>query len=77
MNATLSAIVASLNFFPGIKTKAEAVAAFALAVVQAWNALTPSLGIEEWAWHVPDLVNAAVLALLGVGAANQPTNTKV
>lgn len=63
-----------LNFWPGLKTKVAAVAAFALAVVAAWNAMVPELGQAELAVRIPDVVNAIVLALLGVGAANQPKN---
>lgn len=63
-----------LNFWPGLKTKVAAVAAFALAVVAAWNAMVPELGQAELALKIPEIVNAIVLALLGVGAANQPKN---
>lgn len=75
MQSILTTIVGFLNFFPGIKTKLAAVAAFALAIIAAWNGVAPDLGID-FTIAVPDFVNAAVLALLGAGAANQPANSK-
>lgn len=66
-----------LNFWPGLKTKVAAVAAFALAVVAAWNGMVPELGYPDLALRIPEIVNAIVLALLGVGAANQPKNLGV
>lgn len=76
MQALFSLIVGYLNFYPGIKTKAAAVAALCLAVVAAWDTAVPGLGLDTsvYAVHIPDVVNAFVLALLGVGAANQPKN---
>jgi hypothetical protein len=73
MGNLLSIIVGALNFAPGIKTKLAAVAAFALAVVAAWNSAAPGLGVD-FIITIPEWVNATVLALLGVGAANQPAN---
>lgn len=79
-------LIGLLNFFPNYKTKAAAVAAFGLAIIAAWNTMVPELGfgpctLEDAAacgvnltLKVPEFINAAVLALLGVGAANQPTN---
>lgn len=75
-----------LNIAPGWKTKASAVAAFGLAIVAAWNTMVPELGFGpctladaaacgvDLTVKVPEIINAAVLALLGVGAANQPKN---
>jgi hypothetical protein len=70
----LNIIIAGLNLVPGAKTKIAAVAALLLAVVAAWNGAAPALGLEGYVVQIPDFVNAAVLALLGVGAANQPVN---
>lgn len=69
----LSVIVSALNFAPGVKTKFAAVAALILAIVTAWNSAAPALGVD-FVVHLPDWLNAAVIALLGVGAANQPVN---
>ena len=75
MGNLLSVIVSGLNFAPGIKTKLAAVAALALAVISAWNSAAPGLGVD-FQIVVPEIVNSLVLALLGVGAANQITNQK-
>ena len=72
MGNLLSIIVTALNFAPGIKTKAAAVAAFGLALVAAYNGAAPSF--EFPVVQVPEWINSAVLALLGVGAANQINN---
>jgi hypothetical protein len=73
MGNLLSVIVSGLNFLPGYKTRIAAVAAFALAVVSAYNGAAPSF--EFPVLQVPEWINSAVLALLGVGAANQITNS--
>jgi len=75
MQGYLTLILTSLNWFPGVKTKAAAVAALALAIVAAWNSAAPSIGVD-FIITIPEWLNAAVLALLGVGAANQPANKK-
>lgn len=69
----ISILLSVLNIAPGYKTKIAAVAAFLLAIVSAWNSLAPQIG-SELVVQIPDWINAAVLALLGVGAANQPAN---
>ncbi len=69
----ISIIVSLANILPGYKTKIAAVAAFLLAVIAAWNSAAPGLGVD-FVITIPDWVNATVLALLGVGAANQPNN---
>lgn len=69
----ISIIVSLANILPGYKTKIAAVAAFLLAVIAAWNSAAPGLGVD-FVITIPDWINAAVLALLGVGAANQPNN---
>ena len=73
MQSYLSLIIGALNFFPGVKTKAAAVAALLLAIVAAWNAAAPAIGVD-FIITIPEWVNATVLAALGVGAANQPKN---
>jgi hypothetical protein len=75
MQGYLTLILTSLNWFPCVKTKAAAVAALALAIVAAWNSAAPSIGVD-FIITIPEWLNAAVLALLGVGAANQPANKK-
>ena len=75
MGNLLSVIVGALNFMPGYKTRAAAVAAFALAIISAWNTAAPGLGVD-FQIVVPEIVNSVVLALLGVGAANQAANQK-
>lgn len=69
----VSVILSALNFLPGWKTKIVAVAALLLAVVSAWNSAAPELGVD-FIITIPEWLNSAVLALLGVGAANQVTN---
>lgn len=69
----INIILSVLNLAPGYKTKIAAVAAFALAVVAAWNSAAPTIGVD-FTIQIPEFINAAVLALLGVGAANQPAN---
>lgn len=69
----ISIILSVLNVAPGYKTKIAAIAAFLLAIVSAWNSLAPQIG-SELVVQIPEWINAAVLALLGVGAANQPAN---
>jgi hypothetical protein len=71
----LNVVLSALNFLPGMKTKLAAVCAFGLAVISAFNAMAPELNIA-YTITVPEFVQAAVLALLGVGAANQQANSK-
>lgn len=66
-------LISALNFLPGYKTRIAAAAAFLLAVVSAWNSAAPAMGVD-FTIQIPEFINAAVLALLGVGAANQPAN---
>ena len=42
--------------------------------LSAWNGAAPQLGLENAVLTIPEWANAIVLALLGVGAANQPAN---
>ena len=69
----INIIVSLANVLPGYKTKIAAVAALLLAVVSAWNSAAPSIGVD-FIITIPEWINSAVLALLGVGAANQINN---
>jgi hypothetical protein len=69
----VSMIIGMLNIAPGWKTKIAAVAALLLAIVSAWNSAAPGLGVD-FIITIPEWLNSAVLALLGVGAANQVAN---
>lgn len=69
MNNGLSYLLGLLDYLPGLKTKLGAVGAFALAVISAWNVMAPVVGVD-FTIQVPEMINALVLALLGVGAAN-------
>lgn len=73
MGNLLTTVLSLLNIAPGWKTKIAAVAALLLAVVSAWNSAAPELGVD-FIITIPEWVNATILALLGVGAANQPNN---
>lgn len=70
----VTTLLGLLNIAPGWKTKIAAIAALLLAVVSAWNGAAPELGLQNAVVTIPDWLNAIVLALLGVGAANQPAN---
>lgn len=71
----ISTLLTALNFFPGYKTRIAAFATLILAVISAWNSAAPGLGVD-FQIVVPEIVNSIVLALLGVGAANQVANNK-
>ncbi len=73
MGNLLTTVLSLLNIAPGWKTRIAAVAALLLAIVSAWNSAAPGIGVD-FIITIPDWVNATVLALLGVGAANQPAN---
>ncbi len=73
MGNLLTTVLGLLNIAPGYKTRIAAVAALLLAIVSAWNSAAPGIGVD-FIITIPDWVNATVLALLGVGAANQPAN---
>lgn len=73
MGNLLTTVLSLLNMAPGWKTKIAAVAALLLAIVSAWNSAAPELGVD-FIITIPEWVNATILALLGVGAANQPNN---
>ena len=73
MGNLLTTVLSLLNIAPGWKTRIAAVTALLLAIVSAWNSAAPGIGVD-FIITIPDWVNATVLALLGVGAANQPNN---
>ena len=73
MGNLLTTVLSLLNIAPGWKTRIAAVAALLLAIVSAWNSAAPELGVD-FIITIPEWVNATILALLGVGAANQPKN---
>lgn len=69
ISSVLNALFERLDFWPGLKTRLGAVAAFVLAIIAAWNVMAPQIGVD-FTIQVPEIVNALVLSLLGVGAAN-------
>ena len=73
MGNSITTVLSLLNIAPGWKTRIAAVAALLLAIVSAWNSAAPELGVD-FIITIPEWVNATILALLGVGAANQPNN---
>jgi hypothetical protein len=75
MKNKLTGLVSLLDFFPGVKTKVSAIAALALAAVQGWNQVAVAFNIPAVV-EVPDVASAAVLALLGLGAANAQDRIK-
>ena len=69
----LTFLLSLLDFMPGLKTKLGAVAAFIVAIVSAWGALAPAIGLGDYTIVVPPEVNAVIMALIGVGASNSQT----
>lgn len=71
----LDLVVGALNYFPGLKTKVAAVAAVVSALIVAVSAALSALGAG---FEIPHLneINAFLIALTAVGAANQPSNIK-
>ena len=69
----LNLIVAALNYFPGLKTKVAAVAAVVSALIVAVSVCLEVFGAG---FSIPYLneINAFLIALTAVGAANQPNN---
>jgi len=69
----LNIIVAALNYFPGIKTKVAAVASVVSALIVAVSVALDAFGAG---FSIPYLneINAFLIALTAVGAANQPQN---
>lgn len=70
----IDVVVSALNWFPGYKTRVAAVASVISALVVAVSAALSAFGSG---FTIPYLneVNALLIALTAVGAANQPTNT--
>jgi hypothetical protein len=68
-------IVSSLNYFPGLKTKVAAVAAVISALIVAISAALSAFGSG---FEIPYLneINALLIALTAVGAANAPANNE-
>jgi uncharacterized membrane protein len=73
MQAYLNLIVSALNWFPGVKTKVAAIAAVVSALIVAVSAVLDAFGAG---FTIPYLneINAFLIALTAVGAANQPNN---
>ena len=74
MKMYIDLIVGALNLFPGYKTRVAAVASVISALVVAVSAALSAFGSG---FTIPYLneVNALLIALTAVGAANQPNNT--
>jgi hypothetical protein len=69
----IDVVVSTLNYFPGYKTRIAAVASVISALVVAVSVVLDTFGSG---FTIPYLneVNALLIALTAVGAANQPTN---
>lgn len=69
----LDLIVSALNYFPGLKTKVAAVAAVVSALIVV---VSTALSVFGAGFEIPYLneINAFLIALTAVGAANQPSN---
>ena len=69
----INILVQALNWFPGIKTKVAAIAAVVSALIVAVSAAMAQFGAG---FEIPYLneINALLIALTAVGAANQPVN---
>lgn len=75
MNAFLSMIVAGLNFFPGLKTKVAAVSSATVAFLVVLDVAMKQFDMSFTIPHLTE-INALLIALTAVGAANQPGNGK-
>ena len=73
MKIYIDLIVGALNLFPGMKTKIAAVAAVISALIVAVSGALSAFGAG---FTIPYLneINAVLIALTAVGAANQPNN---
>lgn len=73
LKLVLDVVVGALNYFPGLKTKIAAVAAVISALIVAISAALSAFGAG---FAIPYLneINAVLIALTAVGAANQPGN---
>ena len=74
MKIYIDLIVNAMNLFPGYKTRVAAVAAVISALIVAVSTALSAFGSG---FEIPYLneINALLIALTAVGAANQPTNT--
>ena len=75
MKIYIDLIVGALNLFPGMKTKVAAVAAVISALIVAVSSALSAFGSG---FEIPYLneINAVLIALTAVGAANQPNNLR-
>lgn len=66
-------LVQSLNWFPGLKTKAAAIAGVVSALIVAVSVVMTQFGVG---FEIPYLneINAVLIALTAAGAANQANN---
>lgn len=73
MKIYIDLIVNAMNLFPGYKTRVAAVAAVISALIVAVSTALQAFGSG---FEIPYLneINALLIALTAVGAANQPTN---
>ncbi|MFO0477121.1 MAG: hypothetical protein ACK52K_18430 [Alphaproteobacteria bacterium] len=73
MKLVIEIVIGALNFFPGYKTRVAAIASVISALVVAVSAALSAFGAG---FTIPYLneVNALLIALTAVGAANQPNN---
>ena len=73
LKTIIDIIVTGLNWFPGLKTKVAAVASVISALIVAVSVALQALGSG---FTIPWLneINAVLIALTAVGAANQPGN---
>lgn len=73
MKIYIDLIVNAMNLFPGYKTRVAAVAAVISALIVAVSTALSAFGSG---FEIPYLneINALLIALTAVGAANQPTN---
>jgi len=69
----INLIIQALNWFPGIKTKVAAVASVISALIVAVSVALTQFNVG---FEIPYLneINASLIALTAVGAANQPVN---
>jgi TRAP-type uncharacterized transport system fused permease subunit len=73
MKIYIDLIVGALNFFPGYKTRVAAVASVISALIVAVSAALSAFGTGFTIPYLNEL-NALLIALTAVGAANQPNN---
>lgn len=69
----IDVVVSALNYFPGWKTKVAAVAAVISALIVAVSGALAAFGSNITLPYLNE-VNAVLIALTAVGAANMPNN---